>query len=134
MPAGGAKEKQAKLNFIPSSQPDNQRNSQLNNNNASDTNENAGDEIISNRQKRNRAEFEQPDDTRDHLPIPEIRATESDSSLFSSDSTNTIVVGRQENISVRPIESASINDLNNNQNGNSNVTDERHKPRIIRLE
>jgi hypothetical protein len=132
MPSGGAKEKQTTLNFSPSSQPDNTRNSQLhNNNNASDTIENTGDETISNRQKRNRTEFEQSDNNdRNHLQIPDVRASESESSLFSSDS-NMTVIDRHVNIGVGPIESASVNNINIDTNL---VTDEKHKPRIIRLE
>lgn len=129
MSTGGAKEKQTTLNFTRPSQTDNHRNSQ--NTNASDIiNANTGSDNNSNRSKRNRLEFEQPEVNERHhhlqVPDPRVNASDSNSSLFSTESIVT-VIGGHETDSAIPIESASVDNI-------SNATDERHKPRIIRLE
>ena len=124
MSAGGAKDKQTTLNFVRSSQTDNQRN-----NNSSNTG-NTNDDNNNNRSKRGRTEFEQEVNEQDQLPLPvpdvRINASDSDGELFSSESVSTVVDGNE--IRRGPIESASINDLPHA------TTDDKHTPRIIRLE
>ena len=98
MSTGGAREKQTTLNFIRSSQTDNPRNSQSNASGNNTTN--AGSDDNNHRSKRNRLEFEQPEvNEHHHLQVPDTRinASDSNSSLFSSES-NTTVIDRQETL------------------------------------
>ena len=131
MPAGGANDKQAKINFPTSSHPDNQRNAQVNADNINDANE--GDNNNSGRAKRNRTQYEQEEDSNHHLRVPNNSGSGSDSSLLDTDSNITVIVNDKDGEDdILPIESPSI--TNTTGNSADRGTDERHKARIIRLE
>ena len=130
MPAGGANDKQSKINFSTSSHSDNQRSAQVNNGANNITDANTGGNTNSGRVKRNRTQFEQTETSDHHLRVPDINGSGSDSSLFDSDSNITVV--NNGNHDGNPIESPSR--LHLTDNSVDRGTDERHKARIIRLE
>ena len=120
MPSGAASNvKQSTLKFLPSSQTDNPRNSQ--HTNASDNTDNATGEDTNNNRQRNRVENELGNDLQ-----MDIGAVGSETSLSGADSVLTVI--DRNDTGVDPVESAMAD------NFIEDVTDDRHKPRIIRLE